>query len=206
MNQSSSTQPTSIKIAFIALLIFAACNCSAETNNIDWNDTQVRWHGYNQGLILAKQQNKPIILILYADWCPACKRHGATFSDKQVIEATQDFMMIRLNVDKEASLSDRYKLDGGYIPRTFALYPNGKIMHEIYRQKSHKFFIGTGVDDLLGLMVKAQINFRTNTQAAHTEAPAPNEPKAGPRSEPVATPTTKEKYFKRTWRRDMQTD
>lgn len=52
-------------------------------------------------LILAKQQNKPVMVDLYADWCVACKEFEKyTFTDPDVKEQMSKFMLLRADVTK----------------------------------------------------------------------------------------------------------
>jgi len=98
---------------------------------------------------------KPVILIIYADWCPACKKYGNVFQDKRVVAESDKFIMIRINKDSNKELSRKYGFDGQYIPRTIAMHPNGQVMHEIYLQKNYRYYIGADVNRLLKLMKDA---------------------------------------------------
>ncbi|MCW5204931.1 hypothetical protein VU02_03285, partial [Desulfobulbus sp. N2] len=54
------------------------------------------------------------------------------------------------------SSSTKYLFDGRYVPRTFAVFPDGKIMHHLYPSKRYKYFVELEPDNLLSLMQKAQ--------------------------------------------------
>jgi thiol-disulfide isomerase/thioredoxin len=97
----------------------------------DWNDAQVAWQPYAEGLAAAKKSGKPICLIFYTEWCPHCQNYSRLFHDAKVVEQTKMFVMIRLDQDKEKDLSGRYSPDGGYIPRTMFLSPAGELDKEI---------------------------------------------------------------------------
>jgi thiol-disulfide isomerase/thioredoxin len=114
--------------------------------------TKIEWYEHDRGLNLASLRRKPAIMVLYAKWCPACKRYWKTFEDGSVIAKSSKFIMIRVDVDKEPELSKKYRLDGGYIPKAIALYPNGKIMHQIYPDREYKYNTGIGVGNILNLM------------------------------------------------------
>jgi len=128
---------------------------TAESNEINWNDNEIRWWQYDEGLDYAWREGKPVIIIFYTDWCPACKKYGRVFQDKRVITESSKFVMVRINRDHNKELSVKYGFDGMYIPRTIALYPDGKVMHEIYHQKNYRYYIGTGANRLLTLMKDA---------------------------------------------------
>jgi thiol-disulfide isomerase/thioredoxin len=115
----------------------------------------ITWHEYGEGLNRARSTRKPAIIIFYTQWCPTCKKYWNAFNDTSVIAESSKFIMIRVDDEKSPDLSKKYAFDGGYIPRTFAVYPNGEVMHEIYPSRKHKYYIGTGVSSLLKLMKSA---------------------------------------------------
>src|SRR5690348_4328310 len=93
----------------------------------DWNDGQIAWKSYEDGLAAAKKEQKPICLIFYTDWCPHCRNYSGVFHDAKVVERAKDFVMIRLDKDKNAEISKKYAPDGEYIPRTYFLAPDGTL-------------------------------------------------------------------------------
>ena len=78
-------------------------------------------------LARAKAENKPICLVFYTSWCPHCKAYSHVFDDPQVVERAKGFVMIRANADDEQALAAKFTKDGGYIPRTFFLAPDGTL-------------------------------------------------------------------------------
>ncbi|NVN90570.1 MAG: thioredoxin family protein [Desulfuromonadales bacterium] len=75
--------------------------------SIDWIED------HDAGLARAKQEGKPVLLILHADWCSWCKK---TFSDvipDPRIAALRDrFVWVRVNSDKEAKYKQKYAQNG----------------------------------------------------------------------------------------------
>ncbi|MCI5122610.1 MAG: hypothetical protein D3908_15760 [Candidatus Electrothrix sp. AUS4] len=121
---------------------------------------EIAWKGYQDGLAQARREGKPAIIIFYSDSCSACKRYKGVLRDKDVVAASEPFVMIRVNTRQQPGLSNNYQFDGNYIPRTFAVSPDGKIMHQLYRPKRYKYFIGLEPKNLLGLMQKAQAEIK----------------------------------------------
>ena len=136
-------------------LIATANSVLAGSEEIKWNNEHIRWQEYEHGLNYARQTRKPVILIFYTNWCPTCKKYAYVFQDNRVVAESDKFIMIRLNRDNNKELSLKYGFDGVYIPRTIALYPDGKVMHEIYHRKNYRYYIGTDADNLLKLMKDA---------------------------------------------------
>ncbi|MBI9077825.1 MAG: thioredoxin family protein [Desulfatibacillum sp.] len=85
-------------------------------------------HDYAQGLALAKEQGKPIMLVFEADWCPSCQDLKANvFTDKNVGEASNRLVNIAINVDKDRESPGIYQVR--YIPAIFFLDPSaGNVM------------------------------------------------------------------------------
>ena len=127
----------------------------AGTAAIDWNDKRIQWLGYKEGISKSRKTRKPAIVVFYADWCPACKKYGNAFKDKRVAAAASDFVMIRVNIDRDEKLSAAYGFDGEYVPRTFAVSPGGKVMHHLFPSKKYRYYIGSNPDTLLSLMQRA---------------------------------------------------
>ena len=97
-----------------------------------WNAAQIDWQPYEAGLVRAKAENKPICLVLYTGWCPHCRNYSHVFDDAQVVEKARSFVMVRANADEESALAAKFTRDGGYIPRTFFLAPDGTLDPEIH--------------------------------------------------------------------------
>ncbi|MCX8072666.1 MAG: thioredoxin family protein [Candidatus Binatia bacterium] len=93
----------------------------------DWNDAKIQWRSYEDGLAEAKNQGKPVCLIFYTTWCPHCANYSRVFQDDRIVEQAKKLVMIRVDADKRRDLSDKYKPDGAYIPRTFFLSPSGEL-------------------------------------------------------------------------------
>ena len=74
----------------------------------DWNDAQVGWQPYEQGLAAAKKEKKPVCLVFFTEWCPHCANYSAVFHDAKVVDQTKKFVMIRLDKDVHAP-RDQYK-------------------------------------------------------------------------------------------------
>jgi thiol:disulfide interchange protein len=120
----------------------AAAPAAAPPAGESWNVAQIDWQPYEAGLVRAKAQNKPVCLVLYTGWCPHCRNYSHVFDDPKVVERARDFVMIRANADEEPAIAGKFKPDGGYVPRTFFLSPDGTLDPEIHapRPKFLYFF------------------------------------------------------------------
>jgi thiol:disulfide interchange protein len=123
-----------------------------------WNTAQIEWFDHASGLARAKAENKPICLVLYTTWCPHCKNYSRVFDDARVVEQAKSFVMIRVDADKEGDLAQKYAKDGGYIPRTYFLAPDGTPDFDVHapRPKYAYFYDERDPSSLLGGMAEAK--------------------------------------------------
>ncbi len=111
----------------LALVLTMAHSAVVEAGAEDWNDANIHWMSYDEGLAAAKKEHRPVCLIFYTTWCPHCANYSKVFSNPDVVEKSKAFVMIRLDKDKNQALSGQYKPDGEYIPRTYFLSADGKL-------------------------------------------------------------------------------
>lgn len=72
-------------------------------------------------------QDKPVLVDFFADWCGPCKTLGPIL--KQVKDELEDKVsIIKINVDKNQALASKYQVRG--VP-TMLLFKNGK---QVWRQ------------------------------------------------------------------------
>ncbi|MGB5685389.1 MAG: thioredoxin family protein [Candidatus Electrothrix sp.] len=150
-------------IVTVLLLVFFVFilgrDCSAMVG-ISFGQDEISWKEYNEGLAQAKREGKPAIIVFYSESCSACKRYKGILQDKRVIDASASFVMIRVNTRQQPEISEKYLFDGRYVPRTFAVSPDGKIMHHLYPSKKYKYFVELEPKKLLSLMQKAQAEIK----------------------------------------------
>ena len=115
-----------LSVAVVSVLAAGAVG-TAGAGVENWNDAQIKWLSYEDGLAAAKKTGRPICLVFYTTWCPHCANYAKVFSDPAVVKKAESFVMIRLDKDKNKQLSTEFKPDGEYIPRTYFLSPDGKL-------------------------------------------------------------------------------
>ena len=133
-----------LKPRVTALLVLAGlvlCGFHQSVAGGDWNDAQVKWHPYEDGLKAATKDKKPVCLIVFTEWCPHCKNYSGVFHDPKVVERAKSFVMIRIDQDKDKDVSKKYQPDGGYIPRTVFLKSDGTLEPSIHAPRpSYQYF------------------------------------------------------------------
>jgi len=144
-------------LALAAGLVVATGAGVARAGGEDWNDAQIKWMSYQDGLEAAKESGKPICLVFYTTWCPHCANYSRVFYDPQVVEKSKSFVMIRVDKDKARELSSQFTPDGEYIPRTYFLSSDGKLDDSISEARpQYKYFYNEqNASGILGGMDRA---------------------------------------------------
>lgn len=128
-------------------------------------------HRFEQGLALAQETQKPVLLDFYANWCPPCiELDKRTFSEPEVQSMAEKFVMIKVDCsfddDNCQQATSRYEVVGW--PTILFLHPDGQIIPRVN-------LIGgfADKDQMLQLMNQALQKARDgpNTSAAETEGP-----------------------------------
>ncbi len=131
--------------AVIAFLLFLAPGAGA----FGHHNLKVKFLEYNtKSLKLAKEQNKPIFILISAQWCHWCEvfEHQA-LADKRVYTLLNDkFINVFIDADIRSDLLSLYKVS--FLPYVVLLTPEGKLYH--------KYGGALQADDFYGLMQKVQ--------------------------------------------------
>lgn len=131
---------------------------------LDWNNQQVAWWPYAEGMREAEQKGLPVLYVQYASWCPDCDATAAHFHDPGIVELTRHFVMIRTDVDTAPQDElMRYALDGSYVPKLLFLQPDGTPRHDIYPDpgafdSDGKYFYKEGFKHELGLQMERALD------------------------------------------------
>lgn len=84
---------------FVTILLISIGYCSSAQNN-------VKWQSWDQGIELAKNTQKKILVDLYTDWCKWCKTmESTTFQDPKVVSYLNDhFVVIKFNAEQKEDI------------------------------------------------------------------------------------------------------
>ncbi len=148
--------------SMLAVLVLALCApllASAKTPEMAdvWNGAEINWRDIKSGIREATQTKKTVIMVFHAPWCSACKKYRAVFKDKDIVEASKDFVMILIDGDADKVANSSFAPDGTYVPRTLFLNPDGDVLTDLVGkdpQYPHTINIESP-DELLALMKKA---------------------------------------------------
>ncbi|XP_063429707.1 thioredoxin domain-containing protein 12-like [Mytilus trossulus] len=120
------------------VILFISCITVSIANDLSrgWND-DVAWVTLEDGIKAAKEQNKPMMLVIHKTWCGACKSLKPQFdSSKEIAELSKPFVMVNV-LDDEEPEGEKYSPDGGYIPRVLFYDPDGNILDQYKNENGH---------------------------------------------------------------------
>lgn len=113
----------------ILLLTFGLFSAFIYKNN---DEVGINFHqgSWEEALALAKKENKPIFLDLYASWCSPCKKMKAkTFSNEKVgTYFNKSFINVMIDAEKGEgkTLAKQFKV--GEYPTLIFVSPNGEVI------------------------------------------------------------------------------
>lgn len=99
--------------------------------DIEWGRS-IQWRSYEKGLEEAAKSGKSICVVVYADWCPKCRKLAPAFSKPNVVKASKDLVMVLQDADAEPEwLNTAFGKYGRYVPRVFFLDSAGNVREEL---------------------------------------------------------------------------
>ncbi len=113
-----------IKFIYISVFTLLMVPCLVFGQNIHWVD-------YEKGMVMAREQEKPVFLHFSAKWCGYCRKmERQTFQEKEVISDLNDhFISIKVDADAQQSLAREYKVSG--LPDNRFLDKDGKLVYRV---------------------------------------------------------------------------
>ena len=69
------------------------------------NPDTIKWYSLTEGLEIARRENKPMLLFVYASWCDKCQRMDKkVFTNKEVVTLiTENFIAIKMNPEVDSA-------------------------------------------------------------------------------------------------------
>lgn len=149
-----------LSVATASVLLLAALPARATTveHADQWNAPAIAWRDMQTGVPEAIKTGKPVLMVMHATWCTACRRYREVFKDERVITQSKKFVMILVDVQTYPDVNGAFAPDGTYVPRTLFVDSDGevdKVLVGSDPQYPHSLKIDAP-DELLGLMVRAK--------------------------------------------------
>lgn len=120
----------SLGALFAATLLsfaFTGCNRSgAKTEGGSATKSEIAWlTDYDAALAQARADGKPVVIDFFATWCGPCKMmERDTFTDANVQKRVADFVPLKIDVDRQPEIAQRYGIEG--LPTTMVVDAEGK--------------------------------------------------------------------------------
>lgn len=96
-----------IVVALVAVGLTVFLTSSRESTAKNPVAADVKWHSFDEGVALARQENKKILVDVYTDWCVWCKK-----MDKEVYtngavgqSMTTNFIAVKLNAESQKGVT-----------------------------------------------------------------------------------------------------
>ncbi len=91
---------------------------------------EISWTDYETGISIAKDEKKPVLIEFYQEGCSACEAMDAvTFTNPEVMELKDRFVWIKVDVDKNPTVSEDYRVTA--YPSIVLLDENGLLTEAI---------------------------------------------------------------------------
>jgi protein-disulfide reductase (glutathione) len=128
---------TCLEVLVVAVLTLALTPISGLGSESNGLGDHIEWLPLEDGLELAKKENKPLMLIIHKSWCGACKAMKPKFVESDEIAAlSKKFVMVNTMDDDEPE-GEIYQPDGGYIPRLLFFDPSGDLLKDIINESGN---------------------------------------------------------------------
>jgi YHS domain-containing protein len=146
-----------------ALVAAASACCSARAD--EW------LKDLDQAKKLAREQNRPILVHFYADWCGPCKTMERNVLHTSAVQQalSKDMVGVLVNVSEHPELGDRFGVEK--FPTDIVIEPNGKHIVKSEGAKTVKEF----TDSIARASARYQA-LVANRAPAHVAAPVTGEP------------------------------
>ena len=140
-----------MKIPYYKLLLFVLLIVGCEKQVSEDSHNGIQWeNNLDSAFTIASNSNKIIMIDFMAEWCPPCQKMDKnTFLNTNIINKSNEFIAVRIDVDKQQNIAEQYngnarKYGGIGIPNILFLDKEKKnIRHVVGFQD---------VDQLLGIM------------------------------------------------------
>ena len=136
-----------MKKLLIILLLIVGCGTKVSEKNLNG----IKWgNNLDSAFTTASTSDKFIMIDFMAEWCPPCKKMDKeTFSNIDIIYKSNEFIPIRIDVDKQKDIAEEYngnarKYGGIGIPNILFLDKEKNLIRQIVGFHN--------VDQLMGIM------------------------------------------------------
>lgn len=96
-----------IAVFLVSVVIISIGTPITYAGEINWENSLRR------GMITARDENKPVMVDFYTEWCGWCKKLDQdTYSNPKVQELAGKFVCVKVDGDKDRASVSKYKING----------------------------------------------------------------------------------------------
>lgn len=116
----------------LLLLSFASSGAAAPTKKapIKW-PTSIDWVSFEAGQQQAALTQKPMVVLVYANWCTQCDALAKSMEDAGFVTLTKSFIMVLADHDDKSQGVHVYTPKLTYVPRLLFMKPEGAFWSEM---------------------------------------------------------------------------
>jgi thiol:disulfide interchange protein DsbD len=116
------------KLLVMGFLFCLIVGCEGGGSRI--SDGIIWYHSYDEALMVAKEQEKILLVDFYADWCFWCRKlDRTTFQDPEVVELAREFIPLKVDCTKDKVTPKKYGIKG--LPTILFITPEGNILKRL---------------------------------------------------------------------------
>ncbi|MCX6142019.1 MAG: thioredoxin family protein [Ignavibacteriales bacterium] len=105
MNSKATSILIVVALVGVGLAMFS---CSKkDQRGMDSSSGGIQWHSYNDGVALARTQNKKLLIDVYTDWCGWCKKMDSDVYTNENIRTllASNFVAVKLNAESSNNVT-----------------------------------------------------------------------------------------------------
>lgn len=143
----------SLLFVFFTLSIGSALGKRAKRPPIKW-PTEIAWQSFETGQQQSAETGKPMMILIYADWCTQCVALAKALKNEQLIALSKKFVMVLANQDDESQGVFLYTPKLSYVPRMLFMKPDGEFWNEMTSQDTRYpyFYQASSLEQLMSNM------------------------------------------------------
>lgn len=121
-----------VLIGTVLCLCFASFSFAAPTKRapIKWPDT-IEWQDFESGQYVSAQTGKPMLILIYANWCTQCHALAKAMHNQTFVDLTKRFVMVLADHDNKHDGVHVYTPKLTYVPRLLFMKPDGEFWTEM---------------------------------------------------------------------------
>ena len=161
-----------MKASSLAFVLLAVC---VQGNDLGRGfGDKYDWKTLEAGLAEVKSTGKLGVVFIHKSWCGACKSLAPKVAaSEEILKASEDYVMINVHDDEEPKNGDKWKPDGGYIPRILFVDPDtGDVIKDAtYEHGNPKYkYYYHAADSIASTMTGQQDKLKKRRQDAEDKA------------------------------------